>query len=203
MPGRGAAGCRACSSALLTHWQSGCPDYGTIDYAPPGRYWGRGHDDVSDENEGAEFDEVFDESISLKHWHTLGGLRQPFDELSINEDDIVSDIAEKEMPYRQEVHEATGNAGMSMECWYYQAVIVSWPQARHYHVLASQGSRNSVPALHELVTATHEPSECDDCQSFAQRIIDHWDYRTGDCSDKSNSPGTSMMRSLLAIGDSR
>ena len=116
---------------------------------------------------------------------------------------LLAMLAEEDRPYRQEVHEATGNAGMSMERWYHQAVIVLWPQARHYHVLASQGSRNSVPALHDLVTATDEPSKCNDCNSFAQRIIDHWNYRTGGRCGETNSLGTSMMRSLLAIGDSR
>lgn len=196
------ADCRA-FVALLTHWQTGCPDYSTIDYAPTGRFWGDGYADVSDENEGAEFEEVVDESMSLKHWHTLDGTRQPFHELSINERDIISDVVEEDRLYRQEVHEATGNAGMSMERWYHQAVIVLWPQARHYHVLASQGSRNSVPALHDLVTATDDPNQCDDCQSFAQRIIDHWSYRAGGRRGDTDSLGTSMMHSLLAIGDSK
>jgi len=196
------AKCRA-FVALLTHWQSGNPDYDTIDYTPYGRRWSHGYENVSDENEQAEFEEIFDESISLKHWHSLDGQRQPFDELSIDKSEIVSDDDEKDRPYRQEVQEATGNAGMSMERWYHQAVVVLWPEARHFHVLASQGPKNSVPALHELVTTTEEPAKCKDCRSFAKCIIDHWQYATDRRRDKKDSLGTSTMRSLLAIGDAK
>jgi len=192
--------CRA-FVALLTHWQSGYPDYGTIEYHPYG--WGRGYADISDPNGQAQFEEIFDESISLKHWHTLDGVRQPFDELSIDESDIVSDVDDKDRPFRNEVHEATGNAGMSMERWYHQAVVVLWPEARHFHVLTSQGTKNSVPALNELVATAENPAECEDCKSFAKSIIDHWQYPTEQRRGTTNSLGTSMMRSLLAIGDAK
>jgi predicted 2-oxoglutarate/Fe(II)-dependent dioxygenase YbiX len=196
------ANCRA-FVALLTHWQSGYPDYNSIDYVPYGRHWDRGYEDVSDENKRAEFEEVYDESVTLKHWHSLDGQRQPFDELSIDESFITSERGKKDRPYRQELHEATGNAGMSMERWYHQAVVVLWPESRHFQVLASQGTKNSVPALHELVTTTENPAKCKDCHSFAGSIIDHWQYATDPRRGKTDSLGTSMMRSLLAIGDAK
>ncbi|MFH1304707.1 MAG: hypothetical protein ABIK07_26945 [Planctomycetota bacterium] len=119
----------------------------------------------------------------------------------VDEADIVSDLNADGRSYRQQVHEATGNAGMSMERWYHQAVIVLWPEGRHFQVLASQGTENSVPALSELVTATESPEKCEDCKTFARRIIDHWVYPTHGRRRKANSPGTSMIRSLLVIGD--
>ncbi|MCA9211631.1 MAG: 2OG-Fe(II) oxygenase [Planctomycetales bacterium] len=195
------ADCRA-FVALLTQWQSGCPDYGTIDFVPYG-YRGRyGSSDLSDGNRRAEFEEVYDESLSLKHWHTLDGKRQPFEELTINEDDIVSAVPQEERNYRQEIHEATGNEGMSMERWYHEAVVVVWPEARHFHVLASQGSRNSVPALHDLINAADAPEKCKDCKSFATQILECWNRSTRYRGDN-DSLGTSMMRSLLAINDSK
>src|SRR5690606_1583297 len=103
----------------------------------------------------------------------------------------------------QEIQEATGNAGMSMERWYHQAVVVLWPESRHFHVLASQGSRNSVPALHDLIHATKVPRQCEDCKSFAERILDYWSGSTRSRRGETDSLGSSMMRSLLAIGDSR
>ncbi len=196
-------GCRA-FVALLTHWQSGNPDYGTIDYAPYGNSWGYGDDqDVSGENERAEFEEVHDETISLKHWHSLTGEPQPFDELSLSESDIVSDIPDEDRPYRQELHEATGNAGMSMERWYHQAVVVLWPESRHYHVLASQGAKNSVPALLALVESTSDPGKSEDCKTFAQRILDEWSYPTHHCDHPADSLGTKMLQCVLATNDSR
>jgi len=192
--------CRA-FVALLTHWQSGSPDYDSFDYDPYGRDWGSDDEDDSAGDDQAEFEEVFDESITLKHWYTLDGQRQPFDELSIDQSDIVSDSSGKDRPYRQELLEATGNAGASMERWYHQAVVVLWPEARHFHVLASQGTKNSVPALDELVTTTENPAKCKDCKAFAKSIIDHWESSTDGRRGKMDSLGTSMMRSLLAIGD--
>jgi predicted 2-oxoglutarate/Fe(II)-dependent dioxygenase YbiX len=196
------ANCRS-FVALLTHWQSGYPDDGTIEYSPYGGRWGHRNEDVSAGNERAEFEEIFDESISLKHWRSLDGQRQSFDELTIEESDIVTDECEDDWPYRQELHEATGNEGMSMERWYHRAVVVLWPEARHFHVLASQGTRNSVPALHELVTTTEEPARCKDCRSFARSIIGHWQYAMDHRRGQTDSLGTIMMRSLLAIGDAK
>ena len=194
------ANCRA-FVALLTHWQVGYPDYNTIDYSPYGGRWGHGYEDVSNINEQAEFEDVFEESISLQHWHTLDGKRQPFYRLFVDENDIVSDLNAEGRSSRQQVHEATGNEGMSMERWYHQAVIVLWPEGRHFQVLASQGTDNSVPALSELVAATENPAKCEDCKTFARHIIDHWVYPTHGRRRKTNSPGTSMIRSLLVIGD--
>ncbi|QDV20623.1 hypothetical protein Pan153_52990 [Gimesia panareensis] len=194
------ANCRA-FVALLTHWQAGYPDYNTIDYSPYGGQWGHGYEDVSNINEQAEFEDILDESISLQHWHTLDGKRQPFYRLFVDEGDIVSDWNAEGRSYRQQVHEATGNAGMSMERWYHQAVIVLWPEERHFQILASQGIENSVPALSDLVAVTENPAQCEDCKTFARLIIDHWVYPTHGRPRKTNSPGTSMIRSLLAIGD--
>ena len=187
--------------ALLTHWQAGYPEYGTLDYIPYDRRWGHGYEDISNENQRADFDEILDESISLQHWHTLNGKRQPFDRLFVDEGAIISNLKAEDRSYRQQVHEATGNEGMSMERWYHQAVVVLWPEARHFQVLASQGTENSVPALSELVTATENPSKCEDCKTFARLIIDHWVYPTRGRRGQTDSPGTIMIRSLLVIGD--
>lgn len=196
------AKCRA-FAALLTHWQSGYPDYGTINYAPHRSRWGYGYEqDVTEGNDEAEFEEVFEESMTLKHWHSLAGEPQPFQVLSIEESDILSDLPAEDWPHEQELHEATGNAGMSMERWYRQAVVVLWPESRHHYVLASQGVRNSVPALKALVESIADPSKSDDCNTFARRILDEWSTRSNQRGDPTESLGTIMTRSLLAINDS-
>jgi hypothetical protein len=53
------------------------------------------------------------------------------------------------------------------------------------------------------VTTTEEPAKCKDCRSFAKSIIDQWQYATDRRRGKTDSLGTSMMRSLLAIGDAK
>lgn len=187
--------------ALLTHWQSGYPDYSTMEYEPYQRGGRHGYQDISAENQQAEFEAVYDESMSLKHWYSLDGERQPFDEIFIDEGDVVSDEEHHERPYQQEVSEATGNAGASMERWYHQAVVVLWPDARHFQVLASQGAKNSVPALHELVVTTENPAKSKDCRLFAGSIINYWQYPISRRRGEAESLGTSMMRSLVTIGN--
>ena len=170
------------SLALLTHWQSGSVDYGTIDYEPRWsrrrRYRDDDQDDVTTNNPGAEFEEVFDESMELTHWFDAAGHKLPFQTLSLEEAEIVSDVASKDWPYRQEIHEATGNEGVSMERWYHQAVVVIWPQDRYFGILAGAGPLNALPALEDLVSRTKQPAHDKECCRFAKEIIARWKTQT-------------------------
>src|SRR5262249_48277930 len=82
--------------ALLTHFQSGTPDYGTISYSPSRsrqryrRFDGGWDDDISGEDEDAEFEEVFEESRVLDHWLDPQGRKQPFGKLRFQEEELVS-----------------------------------------------------------------------------------------------------------------
>lgn len=168
-------GCQA-FLALLTHWQSGSVDYGSMDDTPG---WSRRRryredDDVSARNPRAEFEEVFDESMSLSHWFDAAGHQQPFQTLELEEAEIVSDVAAKDRPYHQEIHEATGNEGVSMERWYRQAVVVIWPRDRYFGILAGAGPANAVPALEELVSRTQPPAHNLECCKFAKEIVTRW-----------------------------
>ena len=176
------SGCQA-FLALLTHWQSGSVDCNSIDYDYQRERLRRRMPDES----SAEFEEVFDESMSLSHWFNAAGQRQPFAELHLAEAEVISDVATKDRPYRQEVHEATGNEGVSMERWYHQAVIVIWPQAQFFGILAGAGPVSAVPALEQLIDerrraipmtrvqdrAGHPDREAD-CHTFAKEIIARW-----------------------------
>lgn len=170
------AGCQA-FLALLTHWQSGSVDYNSMDYTPSGsrgRRYRDDDDDVSAENPSAEFEEVFDESMSLSYWFDAAGRRQPFQTLELEEKEIVSDVAAKDRPYHQEIQEATGNEGVSMERWYRQAVVVIWPRDRYFGILAGAGPANAVPALEELVSRTQQPAHNAECREFARETMARW-----------------------------
>jgi predicted 2-oxoglutarate/Fe(II)-dependent dioxygenase YbiX len=164
--------------ALLTHHQSGTPDYGTISYRRSRsrrryrRFDGDLDDDISGEDEGAEFEEVYDESRSLSHWLDPQGRKQPFGKLSFEAEEIVGDA--EDWPYKQAISEATGNEGATMERWYRQAVAVLWPRDRYFRILAGEGPAHAVPALEELVARTAQPAADADCRAFATEIINHW-----------------------------
>jgi predicted 2-oxoglutarate/Fe(II)-dependent dioxygenase YbiX len=162
--------------ALLTHRQSGSPDYGTIAYSRSRRRYRRfdssWDDDISGENADAEFEEVFDESRSLDHWLDPQGRKQPFGRLSFKEDELAGDSEKR--PYQQQISEATGNEGATMERWYRQAVVVLWPRDRYFRILAAEGPQHAVPALEKLVAGTADPAQDAACRSFATEIIERW-----------------------------
>lgn len=208
--------------ALLTHWQSGSVDCSSIDYESSWsrrrRYRDFGDDDddgmtVSDS--GAEFEEVYDETMELTHWFDTAGHKLSFQELNLEEAEIVSDVAAKDRPYRQEVHEATGNEGVSMERWYHQAVVVIWPKDRYFGILAGAGPASAVPALEELVRRTDPPTDNNECCQFAKEIIARWRKQTGtsvnpwavpsgiDKRSDQKSLAARMLQVLQVIGDEK
>jgi predicted 2-oxoglutarate/Fe(II)-dependent dioxygenase YbiX len=164
--------------ALLTHFQSGSPDYGTISFSRSRRRYrrfdGGMDDDISGENEGAQFEDLYEERRSLGYWLDPQGRKQRFGKLRFEEEELVSNTTEKDWPYTQQISEATGNEGATMERWYRQAVAVIWPRDRYFRILAGEGPEHAVPALEQLVAATAEPLNEAACLAFATEIIDRW-----------------------------
>jgi predicted 2-oxoglutarate/Fe(II)-dependent dioxygenase YbiX len=184
--------------ALLTHYQSGDVDYST--YEPPSRgrwgrrYWDR-YDDYEDDEEsggdesgddGVEIGEIFDEEIKLEHFRDAAGRKQAFGELNLTKSEILCGDDREGWSMRQEVHEATGNEGVSVNRWYHQGAIVMWPRERFFGVLARQGQATALPALEKM--AKSKKRNAADCLGFAEQIVKHWqpgrrallgDYRTG------------------------
>lgn len=198
--------------ALLTHFQTGSPDYGTISYSRPRRRYRRFDsgmdDDISGEDQGAQFEEVFEEQRSLDCWLDPQGREQPFGKLGFEEEELVSNLAEEDWPYKQEISEATGNEGATMERWYRQAVLVIWPRDRYFRILAGEGPQHAVPALEELVAATTEPRDDAACLAFATEIIDRWKkpsrwptwYDSREAPSEQTSLSTRMLNLLDQIG---
>ncbi len=164
--------------ALLTHHQSGSPDYNTISDSRSRRRYRRfdgGLDsDISGEDQDAQFEDVFEESRSLDGWVDPQGRQPPFGKMRFAKEEVVANDAEDAWLYTQEIHEATGNEGATMERWYHQAVVVIWPRERHFRILAGEGPEHAVPALEELAAATAEPLEDANCRAFATEIVGHW-----------------------------
>ena len=57
--------------------------------------------------------EVYEEELSLDHWLDPQGRKQPFGEMHLEESEILSQKGKEGWSVRQEVHEATGNEGVS------------------------------------------------------------------------------------------
>jgi len=179
----------ACYLALLTHWQSGTPDYSTMDYDPYDRRrsygWSDYDDDEDDDDDDnaddsqVEMEEVVEEEISLDHWLDPQGKKQDFGEIHLEDTEILTLGSRKGWSLRQEIQEATGNAGASMERWYRQGVIVIWPRDRTFGILAREGQAAALAELEKLTSRSKRADDRAACRTFAGEIVDHWEPRIG------------------------
>jgi predicted 2-oxoglutarate/Fe(II)-dependent dioxygenase YbiX len=160
--------------AFLTHSQSGEADYSSWGYRHDNRrrFYDSYDDDEEDEDEddAAVVGEVFEEQLSLDGWQDVNDRKKPFGKMRLEENEVLD--VEQARTYEQHVHEATGNEGATLERQYHQAAVVLWPRDRYFRILAAEGSRSSVPALEEMLRS--RKSSPDDCQQFAEQIIQHW-----------------------------
>jgi hypothetical protein len=199
-------GCQ-CYLALLTHHQSGEVDYDTWDCDDR---WGRGShrwsygdydedEDAEDgDDSGSEMGEVYEEELSLDHWLDPQGRKQPFGVMHLNDDELLNPEDTAGWAMHQEIHEATGNEGVSMERWYRQVVLVIWPRDRYFRVLASEGQASAIPALERMAVRSKKPTALTACRTFAEEIIDHWRPREQSGAEASY-PGR-MLKLLERIG---
>jgi hypothetical protein len=124
----GQAGCEA-YLALMERWESGEPDYESIadSYHRRSR-WSDGVDDGYDA-EVASMGYRCDWGMTLDKWVDASGRPQPFGKVEVVTDEFAWDgeFDDSFLPSRQELSEATGNAGMTLERWYHVGVIAIWP----------------------------------------------------------------------------
>ncbi len=201
-----------CYFALLTLYQSGEADYSTLDYDP---YRGRrshrwsydeddedGEDDEDlddDGDEDAEMEEVYDEELTLEHWLDPRGRKQAFGKMHLEESEILGFDGKDGWSRRQEVHEATGNEGVSLERWYHQGVIVIWPPENYFGIWAREGQGSAIPALEKLAAHAKKTAALESCRSFAGEIIGRWKRRESPVG-RDGSYSAQMLELLERIG---
>jgi hypothetical protein len=186
------AGCRM-YLALLEYYQTGAADYDSYSYS---RY---GYDEEDDDE--VEMYEVFDEDLTLRHLIDASGRRASFERLNIEKDDVLSEKPFEELPFKQEVSEATGNEGATVERWYRQAMVVLWPEDRFTRVLAQEGPQVAVPALAEMVAASQDPAHDPECRRFAAEILGAWRGTSSQYGKRESSKSPEMLKQLERIAD--
>jgi predicted 2-oxoglutarate/Fe(II)-dependent dioxygenase YbiX len=174
--------------ALLTHWQSGSAeggDYDDYSYRRRRRY-GDWSDEEEEEGEtsslsGYEMGEVFDEGLSANHWSDRDGKQILLGQIGLEEQEVVaSQPPEAWTISREEFEGYTGNAGMTLERWYYRAAVVIWPQRNHFQVLCGAGTDAAIAGLEAMVQQWKRARKSDEerqrqsCVQFAGAIIDTW-----------------------------
>jgi predicted 2-oxoglutarate/Fe(II)-dependent dioxygenase YbiX len=208
--------------ALVTLWQSGAAEGGYDDDSYGyGRRRGDGFDrgyHWSDDENDSDYDnttstyemgEVFDSSLTANHWSDRDGHPVRFGEMTLTNDEIVSDEPlEDSRPNREEFEGFTGNAGMTLERWYHRAAVVIWPRARHFQVLCSAGTDAAIGGFAAMVQRLKRASKANgdelrkECCLFAAAIIDSWQqahYRYG--WDKRETDRDAFPASLCELDD--
>lgn len=184
-----------CYIALMTHWQSGGVDYNTWDFDDdwPSRRSRPRRRDAS----AVEMDEVYDESMSLDHWFDPRGQKPPFREIRLKKSEVLGGT--EDWSYEQEVQEATGNEGATLERWYRRAVVVIWPPDRTFQILAKEGPAAALPELERMAAESKKPAALESCRVFAGHIVARWKPRQAAVEGQQRSTAR-MLKVLERIG---
>jgi 2-oxoglutarate-Fe(II)-dependent oxygenase superfamily protein len=177
-----------CSLALVTHYQMGSVDLET--WTPPylrsrrsrhsyRRAYYEDEPEADYDDEGAEMEEVFEDSITLDHWLDMNGEERPFGTLHVEEDELLCRGDRTDWAVHQEIQEATGNEGAELQRWYRRCAIVLWPRDRTFRILAAEGPAVALPVLERMAASATDPEALSACRTFAGEILNHWTRSLG------------------------
>jgi hypothetical protein len=100
-----------------------------------------------DDGEGAIIDDVCESSITCKKWVAEDGSISDFAGLSVDDDEEClggEALFDDKEPDRSEYEGYTGNAGPTLEQWYYACVCVMWPKSHSVAISCEAGFSGAV-----------------------------------------------------------
>lgn len=172
------AGCRA-TLGLLTLWESGQGEDGSDRYYyRHSRYGSR--ERSSRAKSEYQMIEVYESDLSVNHWAAFDGSNPNFGRLDFEENQVVSEKPILERKPEEEFEGYTGNAGMTLQRWYRQAVVAVWPQKAHYRILCGAGTAAVAKELLRMakvlsqLTDVAQQQHREECRRFAGAIISGW-----------------------------
>ncbi len=159
---------------------------------------GLGWDQDEEDAEGMEIGELYDSRHWLDGWVARDGVRPGLGEISLLPGELMprgglDDVA----PDERWVHEATGNAGVSLERAWRRAALVLWPRSRTLAILAGAGIGGAVAWL-EARVRRREDGTGPDTASLASEIIDLW---PAGFLHRNEPDRARMLRLLSTVGD--
>ena len=195
------AGCRA-TLALLTLWEIGSAEDDSGD-----DYYGRSSRSRRDREDPPESSyhmlDVDDFSLTADHWVAFDGTRPSFGELRFDEDQLIADVPIRELTPEEDFEGYTGNAGMTLERWYRQAIIAIWPVEAHYRVVCGAGTTAAVEELCRMAemiptfSGIEQLRHREECRRFAGAVISTWKFNS---SVGKESSADRMLKALACIG---
>jgi hypothetical protein len=170
-----------CFLALLTHHQQGVPEIPEWNYRSRRNY---GEEEFGDEDDGdfedgvdAEMEEVFEEELTLATWRDMQGRERPLGEIRLELEELLWQEDRDGWSVRSELQEATGNEGATLDRWYRTGVMVIWPRARFYRILAAQGQATALPELERMADGAADAETLAACREFALTVLEVWQTR--------------------------
>lgn len=138
--------------ALVTKHEVGSTEdyYDTYRYKR-GRYYD--YDYAEDKCTHHTMDEIYETSVYTENWVALDGSNPSFSNLNIDIDSEVlgnSEVFSKE-PSDEDYEGYTGNAGPSLDYWYYTAVLVIWPLSKSIVLRCSSNFAAGVDMVFQLL----------------------------------------------------
>ena len=158
--------------------------------------WGEwGDEDAGD----MEIDEVYESSIWLEAWVGQDGGQPPFEDVPVLPGELLPQGAlDNAEPDEQRLHEATGNAGVSLERAYRHAALVVWPRSRTLDVIAGGGIAGAVAWVADELERSGGTAD-ERIEQLVAKLIDLWPTHGDHDGDQ---PGRARMLDLLSrIGD--
>lgn len=182
--------------ALIELWESGDTedDTGFDDYYS---YRNRRSRGASKSVEDYEISEVYESSLFAGKWVDIDNHRQYFGDMDVLEEEIIAveDIRDRKAD-KVKYEGFTGNAGCTLDHWYYRAAIVLWKNEQHFSILTHGCQSTALPSLLEMLSKN--PKDLADCKKFAKIILDSWNL------DSSNeSCPQQMLASLIQLSDEK
>ena len=170
-------------------------EYGTAEFAGSvDTIWGGEEPDDND----WEMGDVDDSSQWLDGWVDPAGGRPPFGQVGILPAELLPRGALDDVPPDEErVHEASGNAGVTIERAYRRAAFVLWPRSKTLAIVAGGGIDGAVAwVAEELDRNAGVPDER--IGAFMAKLIDIWPSGR----EARDAPGRArMLRLLRTTGD--
>ena len=148
------------------------------------------------------FDMVMDELLArsrwLDDWMDRDGRRPSFGEVQLLRAELVPENAlDDAEPDERWVHEATGNANMTIEQVYHRAAFVIWPRSKTLDVLRSRGIEPAVSWVSEQFDGAGGIAG-ERIGDLVDRLIEIWPSEPYVSDKKARAK---MLRLLAAVGD--
>ena len=178
--------------AALVHIE----EYGTAEFAGSPDAWGwDGEDDADDDWEMGDVD---DRRQWLDGWVRPDGQQPPFGKVELLAEELLPRGALDEVPPDEQwVHEASGNAGVSVERAYRRTALVVWPRAKALAIVAGGGVEGAAAWVAEELERNGGVAD-ERIRGLTARLIDVWP--TADhVRDAQGRAG--MLQLLCATGD--